>query len=295
MRLLKNRLFRTKDLSFNSLLDMSGKGHYIGVQNIAGLANQVRTMLAVLATGNVPVLVKDEYYLSRIKESHGCDISEIFNNLDISSKRNLPTYSGIALPPPAHSKNKTELFNLLNMWGLINASLLPAYVQELECYSEYFFSLGPRMDFVQEELNQDISDVVIHVRDFARERPFWEFDLGTFPGGSNAHRHIIKIDKWSNNRIGNLACILNSRFPDKFCTFLIVSDSPNGDLVKKILSHLIDRNIRVADYSKHPESISNLRDLFVISNAKHLVLNSLSTFGHLGAVLNRNLISCLSV
>jgi hypothetical protein len=289
-------MFGEKILSFSQLLDLTGKGQYVGVRNTAGFANQTRCILSVLATGNVPILIRDDDYMSKISKSHGCDLSKIYKYLEVTDrKKNLPVYSDITLPPPDCSSDKSHLFNLLNMWGMINISSLPFYKNELCCYRKYFLSLGPMVEFNELPSAERSSSLVLHIRDFSQETQGWHFDSRIFNKIKiPPYRHIQKVDKWTPAREEHLLFSLKNIVPLEVTEVQIVTGDVNEDFLKRVRDRFHSNNIATFVRRSSSES-AELEDLLIISNSRYLVLSSLSTFGHLGALLNERLSSCVTV
>jgi hypothetical protein len=289
-------MFGEKILSFSQLLDLTGKGQYVGVRNAAGFANQTRCILSVLATGNVPILIRDDDYMSKISQSHGCDLSKIYKYLEVTDKKkNLPIYSDITLPPPDCSSDKSHLFNLLNMWGMINVSSLPFYKNELSCYRKYFLSLGPMVEFNELPSTERSSSLVLHIRDFSQETQGWGFDSSIFSKiNTPPYRHIQKVDQWTTAREEHLLFSSKNIASLDIAEVQIVTGDVNEDLLKRVRDRFHSNNITTC-IRQSSSAYAELEDLLIISNSKYLVLTSLSTFGHLGALLNERLLSCATV
>jgi hypothetical protein len=289
-------MFGDKNLNFSELLNLSGKGQYIGVRNTAGFANQTRCVLGVLATGNIPVLIRDDLYLSGINKSHKCDLSKIYKALEISDKKKkLSIYSDITLPPPEFADHKEHLFNLLNMWGMINSSSLAFYKNELSCYRKYFLSLEPVLK-LNEITPCEISDgIVMHIRDFAKETGGWRIDSSMFKEIRTApFRHIQKVDMWTFAREEHLIFSIKNLASHEIKEVQIVASEISIDLLNRIRTRFHNDKIATSlrqSSSAYPE----LEDVLIMSNSKYLVLTSLSTFGHLGALLNEKLLACITI
>ncbi len=289
-------MFGEKRLNFSELLNLTGRGQYIGVRNTAGFANQTRCVLGVLATGNIPVLVRDDVYLSDINKSHKCDLSKIYKGLEVAdSKKNLFIYSDITLPPPEFSEHKDHLFNLLNMWGMINSSSFAFYKNELSCYRKYFLSLEPVLK-LNEITPCEISEcVVMHIRDFAEETGGWQFDSSMFKEiKTTPFRHIQKVDKWPFAREEHLIFSIKNLASHEIKEVQIVASNISIDLLNRIRTRFHSDKI-ASSLRQSSSAYPELEDVLIMSNSKYLVLTSLSTFGHLGALLNEKLLACITI
>lgn len=261
---------------------MKGSKTPIVVGNARGFSNQVRCALAILRTGNIPVLVKTTD-LSKAKMnlvlSEGVDLQSIVRNefvfSDIRQLGFRPhLYSGWQF-----AEEDTYTFNAVNFNGLVDLSMLDCIQKVRSEYSDLFYQLFDleKLD-VKEHLEiRRGAWAGIHLRFFERKiRNYTVLDLNTV----TSQRHCCRMD-WSDTRLFEMEQHINSLLT-KDVEIGVATDSSENEFVVKILSN---GGFRLNANSGKAE-LDCLIDIVNLSQAQHLLCSRMSTFGHLAALIS---------
>lgn len=264
-------------------------------ENTAGLANQLRCILAIQILGHTPMTRGDAAFKKQTAATEGVNISELLGAITPGKTTLMtPRYRDWFLPPPPDHAEDAEVFNNLNWYGLVNMSALPHMKAKTQAYRDAFAALAPIAPSRKANASETATRVGVHLRAFDRNyTPRFE---AAKIGQDNPGRFYAK-QAWSADRVACLHQALQS-VTDPGCGVTIYTDVPGHEVIVATLAEL-KRTGRHAAIANRPDDVSHsaaaFHDLLALACHPRLVATATSTFGHLAALLNHDLEIAVSV
>ncbi len=277
-----------RKLSFRDLVALNGARPVIA-ENIAGLANQLRCILAIKVLGHSPQTRIDAAFKQQTARTEGIDIGELLGALPKGKPTVMtPRYRDWFLPPPPDHAEDAEVFNNLNWYGLVNMAALPHMKAKTRPYRDAFRALSPIAPTIEQMSVETPTPLGVHLRMFGRNyTPRFE---AAKIGQDNAGRFYAK-QAWSDDRVATLHQVLQS-VSEAGDAVTIYTDDPGHDVITQTIGEL-SRTGREPRIAETPEGLSHsaaaFHDLLALARHPRLVATATSTFGHLAALLNEDL------
>jgi len=283
-----------RKLEFHDLITLGSPQSVQGV-NVAGLANQIRCLLAIQVLGHTPLIRRDAEFRKRVSANEGIDPAEIFGALqDSQSRWQAPYYREWYLPPVPSSAADAELFNILNWYGLLNPSALPHMKEKTRPYRDAFAALQPNRVAVPERNAAGSAKLAIHLRMFDRNYTP-RFDIK-----ASRKEHFGRFyakQAWSQERV-KLLLDIAIKSSDAGEDIAIYSDDVNHPVAMEIFSELSRQGRAPAFADSQPAGLTHsqtaLYDLLSLSCHPRMILTATSSFGHMAALLNDDLESVVA-
>jgi hypothetical protein len=277
-----------RKLTFRDLVALKQPRHVVA-ENIAGLANQIRCVLAIQVLGHTPLTRVDAAFKKQTSATEGIDMNEILGGLAPSRSTAItPRYQDWFLPPPPDHAEDAEVFNNLNWYGLVNMSALPHMKAKTKPYRDAFAALSPILPTVDASLSATPAPLGVHLRMFGRN--YTPRFVAAKIGQDNAGRFYAK-QAWSADRVAALHQTLQSVSEPGDAVTLYTDDADHGVVLQTIAD--LKRTGRHPGIADTPSGLSHssaaFHDLLALTRHPRLVVTATSTFGHLGALLSETL------